>query len=104
MRTTKNQNLWNVLIGESAVVLYMLVAMAGPSQRGHVKGGVLQEWRVGSNNLKEDRMLLKTLAMFDTQKRAFLTLLKVRELIDDLCLSVRLSVGHKPDHDNNATQ
>jgi len=47
------------------------------TQRGHLKGGVLQEWRVGSNNLKEDRVLLKTLAMFDTQKRAFMTLMKV---------------------------
>jgi len=47
------------------------------TQRGQLKGGVLQEWRVGSNNLKEDRVLLKTLAMFDTQKRAFMTLMKV---------------------------
>jgi len=56
--------------------------MAGTTQRGEVKGGVLQEWRVGSNNLKEDRVLLKTLAMFDTQRRAFTTLMKARELIN----------------------
>jgi len=47
------------------------------TQRGQVKGGVLQEWRVGSNNLKEDRVLVKTLAMIDSQKRGFITLMKV---------------------------
>jgi len=47
------------------------------TQRGKVKGGVLQEWRVGLSNLKEDRVLEKSLAMFDIQKRAFVTLIKV---------------------------
>jgi len=55
--------------------------MPGSTQRGQVKGGVLQEWRVGSLNLKEDRVLSKTLGMIDVQMRAFATLMKVDELV-----------------------
>jgi len=47
------------------------------THRGQVKGGVLQEWRVGSINLKEDRVLIKTLGMINVQKKAFATLMKV---------------------------
>jgi len=56
------------------------VAMPGLTQRGQVKGGVLQEWRVGSVNLKEDRVLLRTLGLIDVQKKAFATLIKVGKL------------------------
>jgi len=60
--------------------------MPGPTQRGRVKGGVLQEWRVGSINLKEDRVLLKSLGMIDVQKKAFATLIKVDKLL--ICCSI----------------
>ena len=61
---------WNVCVAAAA-------AMPVSTQRGQVKGGVLQEWRVGSVNLKEDRVLQKTLGMIDVQKKAFATLIKV---------------------------
>ena len=64
--------------------------MPGTTQRGQVKGGVLQEWRVGSINLKEDRVLLKTLGMIDVQKKAFATLMKVDKLI--ICYSNEIFV------------
>jgi len=50
-----------------------------PTHRGSLKGGVMQEWHVGSVNLKEDRMLLKTLGMLDVQRKAFVTIMKVNE-------------------------
>jgi len=68
-----------VIVGVDCWVV--VVAMPGSTQRGQVKGGVLQEWRVGSINLKEDRMLIKALDMINIQKRAFATLMKVDKLI-----------------------
>jgi len=45
---------------------------------GRIKGGMLKEWRVGSLNLKEERVLQRTLGMIDIEKRACASLMKVR--------------------------